>query len=268
LPGALTFRGPAGVAPLAEALRELATGAPRRVLFAAPTHVAWTLPLYELALMTGTWARQQDLPLDVVLASPERAPLEAFGPRGSEEATALMARAGVTFLGSVTPERVEPDGLRLADGRSVPADRVVALPRLVGRAPAGLPSDGDGFVEVDDLCHVRDVEDVFAVGDMVSGPLKQGGIAGQQADVAATAIAFEAGADVRPEPFQPALRALLLTGSTPLYLRAGGEGAASEASAATWLPHKVATRYLGPYLAAEGPRLAAGSAIAGGQDRD
>jgi sulfide:quinone oxidoreductase len=268
VPGALTFRGPADVAPLAEALLELTTGAPRRVLFAAPTHVAWTLPLYELALMTGTWARQQDLPLDVVLASPERAPLEAFGPRGSEEATALMARAGVTFLGSVTPERVEPDGLRLADGGSVPADRVVALPRLLGRAPAGLPSDGDGFVEVDDLCHVRDVEDVFAVGDMVSGPLKQGGIAGQQADVAATAIAFEAGADVRPEPFQPALRALLLTGSTPLYLRAGGEGAASEASAATWLPHKVATRYLGPYLAAEGPRLAAGSASAGGQDRD
>jgi hypothetical protein len=60
---------------------------------------------------------------------------------------------------------------------------------------------------------------------MVSGPLEQGGIAGQQADVAATAIALEAGADVRPEPFRAVLRALLLTGSTPLYLRAGGGGA-------------------------------------------
>jgi hypothetical protein len=115
---------------------------------------------------------------------------------------------------------------------------------------------------------VRDVQDVFAVGDMVSGPLKRGGIAGQQADAAASAIAFEAGADVRPEPFRSVLRALLLTGSTPLYLRAGGEGAATEASAEAWLAHRVATRYLGPYLAAEGPRLAARSAIAGGQDRD
>jgi hypothetical protein len=32
-----------------------------------------------------------------------------------------MARAGVMFLGGVTPERVEPDGLRLAEGGSVPA---------------------------------------------------------------------------------------------------------------------------------------------------
>jgi sulfide:quinone oxidoreductase len=127
VPGALPFRGPADVDPLAEALRELATGAPRRVLFAAPTQVGWTLPLYELALMNRVWGRQQDLPLDVVLASPERARLEAFGPRG-EEATALKARAGVTFLGGVMPERVKPDGLRPADGGSVPADRVVALP--------------------------------------------------------------------------------------------------------------------------------------------
>jgi hypothetical protein len=36
VPGGLTFRGPADVAPLAESLHEPATGEPRRVLFAAP----------------------------------------------------------------------------------------------------------------------------------------------------------------------------------------------------------------------------------------
>jgi sulfide:quinone oxidoreductase len=49
-------------------------------------------------------------------------------------------------------------------------------------------------------------------------PLKQGGIATQQADVAAASIAAHAGADIEPHPFRPVLRGLLLTGMTPRYL--------------------------------------------------
>ena len=51
----------------------------------------------------------------------------------------------------------------------------------------------------------------------------------------------------------PVLRALLLTGETPRWLRA--EGDASEivsGDAPWWPPHKVATRYLAPYLGGEG----------------
>ena len=66
---------------------------------------------------------------------------------------------------------------------------------------------------------MRGVEDVFAAGDATTFPLKQGGLATQQADAAAEAIAADLGAAVRPAPFRPVLRGLLLTGGAPLYLR-------------------------------------------------
>ena len=47
---------------------------------------------------------------------------------------------------------------------------------------------------------------------MTSFPLKQGGIAAQQASAAAESIAVDAGADLDPQPFRPVLRGLLLTG--------------------------------------------------------
>ena len=102
---------------------------------------------------------------------------------------------------------------------------------------------------------------------MTSAPIKQGGLAAQQAVVAATAIAFAAGAKVSPAPYTPVLRALLLTGETPRWLRA--EGGASEMTAGDapwWPPHKVATQYLAPYLGAEGHAVAAvgGGVIAAG----
>ena len=42
------------------------------------------------------------------------------------------------------------------------------------------------------------VPDVFAAGDATAEPVKQGGLATQQADAAAEAIAAEAGAADRP----------------------------------------------------------------------
>ena len=56
-------------------------------------------------------------------------------------------------------------------------------------------------------------------GDITSFTVKQGGIATQQADVAAEAIAAEAGASVKPKALPPVLRGLLLTGRQPRYLR-------------------------------------------------
>jgi sulfide:quinone oxidoreductase len=93
--------------------------------------------------------------------------------------------------------------------------------------------------------------DVYAAGDMTTRPLKQGGLATQQADVAAAAIAASAGADVNAEAYQPVLRAMLLTGGRPRYLRrpAKGPGAAFD-EAPWWPPHKIAGRELAPYLTA------------------
>jgi hypothetical protein len=49
--------------------------------------------------------------------------------------------------------------------------------------------------------------------------VKQGGLATQQADAVAEAIAARAGAAVTPQPFRPILRGMLLTGESPRYLR-------------------------------------------------
>ena len=58
---------------------------------------------------------------------------------------------------------------------------------------------------------------MFAAGDATTFPIKQGGLATQQADAAASTIAHALGANVEPMPFAPVLRGLLLTGGAPLY---------------------------------------------------
>ena len=116
---------------------------------------------------------------------------------------------------------------------------------------------------------VRDLEDVYAAGDVTAFAVKQGGLAAQQAEAVAEAIAARAGAPVDPAPFRPVIRGLLLTGAEPIYLRAelradgtAGVAAASgllqPASASSdrplwWPPAKVAGRYLAPYLATARP---------------
>jgi sulfide:quinone oxidoreductase len=142
----------------------------------------------------------------------------------------------------------------------LPVALAVALPRLYGPAIRGLPHDADGFVEVDETGLVRGAEDVYAAGDMTSRPLKQGGLATQQADVAAAAIAAAGGADVTAERYRPVLRAMLFTGGSPRYLRhtLTDSGRVSD-EAPWWPPHKIAGRELAPYLAAH-PELRLDSA--------
>jgi sulfide:quinone oxidoreductase len=58
------------------------------------------------------------------------------------------------------------------------------------------------------------IDDVYAAGDMTTFPIKQGGIATQQADAAAEAIAARIGVPIEPMAFQAVLRGQLLT-TTP-----------------------------------------------------
>ena len=99
-----------------------------------------------------------------------------------------------------------------------------------------------------------DAGPIYAAGDAIEFAIKHGGIASQQADTAAQAIAALAGAPVTPEPFHPVIHGMLLTDSTPLYLTAqitGGAGFSSVISdTPTWSPpSKIASQYLAPYLA-------------------
>ena len=87
---------------------------------------------------------------------------------------------------------------------------------------------------------------MYAAGDIVDFPVKQGGVAAQLADVAATSISSLVGADVQAVPFDPVLRGLLLTGDQDRALR-------FEAGAVTTVgaeeQGKIASRYLAPFLA-------------------
>jgi sulfide:quinone oxidoreductase len=75
----------------------------------------------------------------------------------------------------------------------------------------------------------------------------------QQADAVAAHIARRAGADVEAQPFEPILRAMLLTGGAPRYLRLALSAAASvpelSEDSPWWPPVKIVGRHLAPYLA-------------------
>jgi sulfide:quinone oxidoreductase len=97
---------------------------------------------------------------------------------------------------------------------------------------------------------------VFAAGDATAFPIKQGGLAAQQADAVAEAIAASVGADIDPQPFRPILRGVVLTGGPARYLRADISGGAGDDStisgqALWWPPDKIAGRYLAPYLSSQ-----------------
>ena len=104
-------------------------------------------------------------------------------------------------------------------GERVDVDRVVALPSLRGRWIPGVPVEEHGFVDVDEHCRVRRLEHVWAVGDITTFPVKSGGMAAEQGDVAAEAIAAAAGADIEPRAFDPSGRGELAALPAGRYLQ-------------------------------------------------
>jgi sulfide:quinone oxidoreductase len=255
VPGALTFRGPADSHRMQALLDEIETGAVRRIVFAIPGGTSWPLPAYELALLTAAFvdARRIDR-AEVVVVTPEPTPLALFGPDAAAALNTLFADRGVTVHTASYPEEFEAGVLRLVPGGQVAADRVVALPKLAGPAVQGLPHDPGGFVPTDETGRVPEVEAVYAAGDATTFPIKQGGVATQQADSAAQAIAAIVGASIEPEPFRPVLRGLLLTGGVPRFLRTDlakwREGSfGMDTDPLWWPPAKIAGRHLGPFLA-------------------
>jgi sulfide:quinone oxidoreductase len=258
VPGALTFRGPADTECIRHLLEEIVAGQVGRVAFVVPWGAVWSLPIYELALMTAAYLAERGLDrVELALVTPEDEPLQLFGRMGSDAVRQLLEERGIALhTGSCPVELVDGD-LRLVPQGTIAADRVVALPRLRGPRIDGLPQTVEGFLPVDAHGQVHGLADVFAAGDITNFPVKQGGIAAQQADAAAEMIAATAGADLAPQPFRPVLRGLLLTGGRPRYLRHEITGGAGDVSAASpeplwWPPAKIVGHYLAPFLGAFG----------------
>jgi sulfide:quinone oxidoreductase len=268
LPGSVTVRGPGYTGRFRTVLKQLEQGRISRVAFAVPLGASWPLPLYELALMTAAHVAERGLRgVELSLVTPEEEPLELFGPAASTAARELLADRGVALHAACYPTDVLERELLVTRVGSVAADRVVSLPRLRGPFLSGLPHDPDGFIPTDLHGLVAGERDVYAAGDATTCPIKQGGVATQQADAAAEAIAARVGADVDPRPFRPILRGMLLTGAAPRYLRADVSGTAGDSSSASdqalwWPPSKIAGYWLAPYLALGNEELEAPPGVA------
>jgi sulfide:quinone oxidoreductase len=252
LEGATTF--PSGSEPYtADEVLDRAASKDHRMAFVVPHGVSWSLPLYEIALMTQRRGVERGADVKIAIVTPEAAPLAVFGPAVSAAVGELLEARGIEFFPSSTVRDLREDGITLSPGDRVlgPAE-VVALPIMEGPGIDGLPADDHGFIPIDDHARVKGVDDVYAAGDGTNFPIKQGGIATQQADAAAEEIAHRLGAGTQPEPFRPMLRGKLLTGDESVHLRAdvAGGGGESEASPDTlwWPPHKISGRYLAPFL--------------------
>jgi sulfide:quinone oxidoreductase len=249
--GALTFRGEQDAPALATLLARATAGELRRIVFAVPADVSWPLPFYELALLTGEFLLEHlTRGVELVLVTAEESPLALFGERASDAVARLLSIRDIHLETGRRP-LVYADGLlKHADGDGIPADAVVAAPRLRGHLVEGLPQDDKGFIATDELGRVAGLTDVYVAGDLTQDTIKQGGIAAQQADAVASAIASELGALVQPTPARPVLRGLLLTGSVPQFLRSEpGEASEITSQPLWWPPAKLVGRYLSPFLA-------------------
>ncbi|MFN8163339.1 MAG: FAD-dependent oxidoreductase [Solirubrobacterales bacterium] len=257
VPGTIPFWGVVEEGGLQGIVREMRDGGLRRVIFTTPGISSWGLPVYELALLAETeLARAGVGGTRLTVVTPEEAPLELFGRRASVEAGELLAERGIEVIAGAHPVKFEDGRLTIAPGGDIVADAVISLPRLEGRRIDGVPHDEEGFVPVDEHGWVVGVDHVLAAGDITTFPVKQGGIAAQQADAAAEALAAAVGCDLEPECFDPVLRGVLWTDGEPRYLYgelSGGHGETSllsdEAPWATEQGDKIIGRYLNPFLA-------------------
>lgn len=192
-----------GFGPLPETLATSTSGS---VAIVVPPGATWTLPAYELALLCAASGRE------VRVVTNETFALEAFGPGPRAATEAFLGRHGVAVDTSGAPTAgTSPGDL---------ADTVIALPVLHGPAIDGVPRDDRGFIAVDTHMGVPGAVDVHAAGDATRHRIKQGGLAAQQADVAAAAIVRSTGGFAAQGAYEPVLRGKLgaLDGEE-LYLR-------------------------------------------------
>jgi sulfide:quinone oxidoreductase len=250
--GALTFRGPEDKLRLMALLEQATAGKLQRIAFVVPAGITWPLPLYELALLTAGYLSDRGTRgVEVVIVTPEERPLAIFGSEASEAIRELLEIRGIELETGVVASAWSDGMLTITGSGAMQADAAVAIPQLLGPALAGVPHDGAGFVPTDTEGRVPGTTDVYAAGDATQFRPKQGGLAAQQADAVAAAIAADLGADVQPMPFRPVLRGLLLTGFVPRYLRSDTSTATSvvDTEPLWWPPAKIVGRYLAPFLA-------------------
>lgn len=243
-------------------LRSAAHHPSRTLAVVVPPGPSWPLPAYELAMMIKRRSTELDIgEIEIEIVTPEEAPLLIFGRVASDAVAGLLRGRGIrTRLSTSVSESPQGELICHPGGDQLEVGEVVSLPRLEGPAIRGLPCDERGFILINRNARVVGIEDVWAAGDGANFPVKQGGLATQQADSAIEDIAASLGSPIEPQPFEPVLRGQLLTGDDSLYMRGDLEGGHGEGRASPdalwWPPNKVVGRYLASFLASQEPQSA------------
>jgi sulfide:quinone oxidoreductase len=254
-----TFAGTDDAESIHGLVQDVEGGYVNSLAFVVPRGTTWPLPLYELALMTATRAREMETTPELSLVTSETAPLEVFGTEASTEVARLLADNGIATYTSAEADVSDGRVVSLRSRReTLDVERVVTIPVLHGTAPRGVPADELGFIPTDGHGRVPDIDDVYAAGDGTQFAIKQGGLATQQADAVAEVIAKRAGASLEPRAFRPVMRSVLFTGGRDRFLRGegtrGGDGVSETSDGPMWWPAtKIAGRYLAPYLQSAAP---------------
>lgn len=254
--GATTFWGIGEAADVEEIIGRFKAGRIRRAAFTMPSVSDWSLPMYELALLTDAeLSRAGVADYELTVVTPENRPLQLFGAEVSEAVAGLLEDRGIEVMVGTCPIGFDGGRLQVTPEASLEFDEVISLPRIEGQAVGGFIYDSEGFIRIDEHCRARGCKRTYAAGDITSFPIKQGGIAAQQADTAAEAIAAELGVPIAPSPFDPILRGVLWTGHEPLYLEHRLAGEDDEASVVAADPpwgggaDKIVARRLTSFLA-------------------
>ena len=179
----------------AELVKAARQGKPGKLLFLIPPNNRCVGPLYEMALMTDTWLREQGVRGNVEIAwsTFETNYAQSFGPRLDPVVSGEFESRGIHGHKGYPVERVEPGLVRYTGGETLAFDLLVAFPPHVAASNfPSLPTDDRGFIRVDpDSRRVQGFERIFAVGDAADFPVKQAFLALLQADAAADHIAAE-----------------------------------------------------------------------------
>jgi hypothetical protein len=184
-------------------------------------------------------------------ASPEAAPLEAFGTQAVAAVSDLRYAREVEFIGGVRPLAADAGELGLDDGQRMPGPAIVSLPSLVGRRIPGLPRDAVGFVAVDEHQRVlrggspstrpatRRPSRSSRVGWPPSRPMRR-----------PKRSSASLGVPIVARPFDPVLEGVLCTDAEPVWLREPTHGTAPPPHAYSrwWPPSKIPGRPSGAFL--------------------
>ena len=140
--GALTFRGPADAGGSSISSRRSASGGLRS---RSQPGSRLEPPRLRARPSDGGLARgARNGPMKLALVTPEVEPLHLFGDEPSAAVRALLEERGIAVHTQSYPAEAREGELLLVGGDVLPADRVVALPRLQGQRIGGVAQTFEG----------------------------------------------------------------------------------------------------------------------------